>query len=91
MHFHFTIELYDKIFFYVSELQGTLADYNLLVDLMNTDTEKLEIDEECQELKMLNEVRCFVGKRYTAGWTLVTCISSYLSSELVCLLYRQQY
>ncbi|XP_018024266.1 intraflagellar transport protein 74 homolog [Hyalella azteca] len=39
----------------LTELQGTLADYNLLVDLTNTDTEKIEIDEECQELTMLNQ------------------------------------
>ncbi|KAF2361531.1 hypothetical protein FHG87_007710 [Trinorchestia longiramus] len=39
----------------LTELQGTLADYNTLVDFMSTDTEKLEIDEECQELAMLNQ------------------------------------
>lgn len=39
----------------LTELQGSLADYNLLVDLMNTDTEKLEIDEEYKELQEQNQ------------------------------------
>ena len=42
---------------YFAGLQGSLADYNLLIDLMNTDTEKMEIDEECQELTQQNQVR----------------------------------
>ncbi|XP_066960218.1 intraflagellar transport protein 74 homolog isoform X1 [Macrobrachium rosenbergii] len=39
----------------LTELQGTLGDYNLLLDLINTDTEKLEIDEETKALKETNQ------------------------------------
>lgn len=39
----------------LTELQGTLGDYNLLVDLINTDTEKFEIDEETRLLKETNK------------------------------------
>lgn len=39
----------------VSELQGTLGDYNLLVDLLNTDTEQIEIDEEIKVLRETNK------------------------------------
>ncbi|XP_067002650.1 intraflagellar transport protein 74 homolog isoform X2 [Anabrus simplex] len=38
----------------LTETQGQLADYNLVVDKLNTDTEKAEIDAECQELKNRN-------------------------------------
>ncbi|RXG55374.1 Intraflagellar transport protein 74-like protein [Armadillidium vulgare] len=37
------------------ELQGTLADYNALVDLMNTDTEQAEVIEDMMELKEEND------------------------------------
>lgn len=45
------------VYFYSSilELQGQLADYNLVVDKVNTDTEKGEVDAECKELKELND------------------------------------
>ena len=36
--------------------QGQLADYNLLVDKLNTDTERAEVEAECQELKAENDV-----------------------------------
>lgn len=39
----------------LTELQGTLADYNLLLDLINTDTERVEIDDETRELKEVNK------------------------------------
>ncbi|XP_068222988.1 intraflagellar transport protein 74 homolog isoform X1 [Palaemon carinicauda] len=39
----------------LTELQGALGDYNLLLDLVNTDTEKLEIDEETKALKETNQ------------------------------------
>ena len=38
--------------FYV---QGVLADYNLLVDKLNTDAERIEITNEVAELKTQNE------------------------------------
>lgn len=37
------------------ELQGTLADYNLLVDLINTDAERAEVDLETKELHEANQ------------------------------------
>ncbi|XP_076056589.1 intraflagellar transport protein 74 homolog isoform X1 [Oratosquilla oratoria] len=39
----------------LTELQGTLADYNLLLDLINTDAEKAEVDEDWKELKDAND------------------------------------
>ncbi|CAL4111956.1 unnamed protein product, partial [Meganyctiphanes norvegica] len=39
----------------LTELQGNLADYNLLVDLVNTDTELGEIQLEHKELKEAND------------------------------------
>ncbi|XP_069994854.1 intraflagellar transport protein 74 homolog isoform X2 [Penaeus vannamei] len=39
----------------LTELQGTLGDYNLLVDLLNTDTEQIEIDEEIKVLRETNK------------------------------------
>ena len=35
--------------------QGALADYNLLVDKLNTDAERTEITSEVTELKTQNE------------------------------------
>ena len=32
-----------------------MSDYNLLLDLINTDTEQLEIEAECKEIKEANE------------------------------------
>ena len=37
------------------ELQGGLADYNLLVDLINTDTERAEVDLEAKDLHQTNQ------------------------------------
>ena len=39
----------------LTELQSKLADYNLLVDKMNTDTEVILIQQEAQELSSQNE------------------------------------
>ncbi|KAK7027296.1 Intraflagellar transport protein 74 [Halocaridina rubra] len=39
----------------LTELQGTLGDYNLLVDFVNTDTEQSEIDEETRAMKDTNQ------------------------------------
>ncbi|KAG7167404.1 Intraflagellar transport protein 74-like [Homarus americanus] len=39
----------------LTEMQGNLADYNLLVDLINTDTERVEIDDETREFKESNQ------------------------------------
>ena len=36
-------------------VQGVLADYNLLVDKLNTDAERIEITNEVAELKTQNE------------------------------------
>lgn len=43
------------IVFYSPESQGILADYNLLVDKLNTDTERAEVEEEAKELHGQNE------------------------------------
>jgi intraflagellar transport protein 74 len=40
---------------FLLELQGQLADYNLVVDKVNTDTVKGEVDAECRELKEKND------------------------------------
>ena len=37
-------------------MQGVLADYNMLVDKLNTDTERVEVELECAELKAANEI-----------------------------------
>jgi intraflagellar transport protein 74 len=42
-------------FVFLLELQGKLADYNLVVDKVNTDTVKDEVDAECRELKEKND------------------------------------
>ncbi|KAK8386714.1 hypothetical protein O3P69_017878 [Scylla paramamosain] len=39
----------------LTELQGGLADYNLLVDLINTDTERDEVDMETKERRQSNQ------------------------------------
>lgn len=39
----------------VAELQGTLADYNLVIDKIHTGTEMKDIDAEYQALKMEND------------------------------------
>ena len=36
-------------------LQGVLADYNMLVDKLNTDTERAEVEMECAEVKAAND------------------------------------
>lgn len=36
--------------------QGQLADYNLLVDKLNTDTDRAEVELECSEVKADNDV-----------------------------------
>ncbi len=43
-----------KVTDYVS-VQGVLADYNMLVDKLNTDTERAEVEMECVEVKAANE------------------------------------
>lgn len=40
---------------FILELQGQLADYNLVVDKINTDTERDEVDAECRDLKEKND------------------------------------
>ena len=39
----------------LTELQSQLADYNLLVDKMNTDTEVILVQQEAQEMASQNE------------------------------------
>ena len=39
----------------MTELQATLADYNLLVDKLNTDTEVILVRQEAQEMASQNE------------------------------------
>jgi hypothetical protein len=36
-------------------VQGVLADYNMLVDKLNTDTERAEVEMEAAEVKAANE------------------------------------
>ena len=45
---------YCKVYFLLY-VQGVLADYNLLVDKLNTDAEQTEIKSEVAELKTQNE------------------------------------
>ena len=35
--------------------QGQLADYNLLVDKLNTDTDRADVELECRDLKLDND------------------------------------
>ena len=35
--------------------QGQLADYNLLVDKLNTDTDRADVEMECRDLKLEND------------------------------------
>lgn len=39
----------------LTERQGVLADYNMLVDKLNTDTERAEVEMECAEVRAANE------------------------------------
>lgn len=41
----------------LTELQTKLADYNLLVDKLNTDTEVILVQQESQELAQVRRVR----------------------------------
>ena len=36
-------------------IQGQLADYNLLVDKLNTDTDRADAELECRDLKLDND------------------------------------
>ena len=36
-------------------VQGQLADYNLLVDKLNTDTDRADVEMECRDLKLEND------------------------------------
>ena len=40
---------------FFSESQGILADYNLLVDKLNTDTDRADVEAEAAELKAAND------------------------------------
>ena len=46
--------IYEHVFLLIL-YQGILADYNLLVDKLNTDAERTEITSEVTELKTQNE------------------------------------
>ena len=39
----------------VTSYQGQLADYNLLVDKLNTDTDRADVELECRDLKLDND------------------------------------
>ncbi|KAL0278856.1 UNVERIFIED_CONTAM: hypothetical protein PYX00_000548 [Menopon gallinae] len=56
---HATSEIYEKrvreIAAELTELQGQLADYNMVVDKINTNTGKFEIDREAETMKFENE------------------------------------
>ena len=41
-------------FFSLTESQGILADYNLMMDKLNTDTERVEIEAEAEEVRAAN-------------------------------------
>ena len=40
---------------FISESQGVLADYNLLVDKLNTDTDRADVEAEAAELRADND------------------------------------
>ena len=40
---------------FISESQGMLADYNLLVDKLNTDTDRADVEAEAAELRADND------------------------------------
>ncbi len=40
---------------FLPESQGVLADYNLLVDKLNTDTDRAEVEDEAKELRLQND------------------------------------
>ena len=40
---------------FIAESQGVLADYNLLVDKLNTDTDRADVEAEAAELKAAND------------------------------------
>ncbi len=44
-----------KIMLFSPESQGVLADYNLLVDKLNTDTDRAEVEEEAREMRAQND------------------------------------
>ena len=50
----------------LTEAQGVLADYNLLVDKLNTDSERSEVTGEVAELKVQNESEQQVSKLVNA-------------------------
>lgn len=56
---HATSEIYEKrvreVAAELTELQGQLADYNMVVDKINTNTDKFEIDREAQKMKFEND------------------------------------
>ena len=56
----------------LTELQSKLADYNLLVDKMNTDTEVILIQQEAQEL---------AGKVLVLFLNNKVCIKNYFRSK----------
>ena len=39
----------------ISSCKGQLADYNLLVDKLNTDTDRADVELECRDLKLDND------------------------------------
>ena len=39
----------------LNSTQGQLADYNLLVDKLNTDTDRADVELECRDLKLDND------------------------------------
>ena len=47
--------------------QGVLADYNLLVDKLNTDSERSEVTTEVAELKLQNEAEQQVNYNLKQG------------------------
>lgn len=55
IYLSFLILFDPTIYLLFPELQGNLADYNLLVDLINTDVERAEVDLETKEMHEANQ------------------------------------
>ncbi len=56
-----------KIMLFSPESQGVLADYNLLVDKLNTDTDRAEVEEEAREMRAQNDTE---AKEVTSTYLL---------------------
>lgn len=61
----------------LTEAQGVLADYNLLVDKLNTDSERSEVTGEVAELKVQNESEQQARKTFFSTKNMQLCICTW--------------